>query len=181
MKPDERKEFLEFLEFLTSHETLPVGLKELVQKDIQFSLNRNNILTKFILIQLLGAALTLTFCPQFGIGFPEGHGITHVLRMYGDWACAVFCGSLFLFIGTLLSTLIMNSDETFWIWKRYKFPLIVLPTMLWVVLMLLNFTWKLEAETLQFHIIWILSGIITQEGWLFLKSKSYHGVMKRAA
>lgn len=176
MKPDERKEFLEFL---TSHETPPAGFKELILKDIQFSLNRYNILTKFALIQLLGAALTLIFCPQFGIGLSEGHGITHILRMYGDWACAAFCGSLFLLSGTLLSTLIMNSDEIFWIWKRYKFPLIVLPTMLWVVLMFLNVTWKLEAETLQFNLIWIISAILAQEAFLFLKTSFYKGIMKK--
>lgn len=178
MKNDDRKELLEFL---TSNEAPPVDLKDLTQKDILFTMNKSSILLKFVSLQILGAALTLSFCPQFGAGLPEGHRITHTLRMYGDWACATFCGSLFLLAGSLLASIAMNSDQYYWIWKRYKLQLIILPTLFWSALMFFNLTWKLDSETVSNHIIWLISAIFTQEAAVYLKSKMYQGVFKRIA
>lgn len=175
MKNDERKEFLEFL---SSNEAPPSALKELTQKDISLSFNRFNIIFKFALLQMVGALITLSFCPQFGVGIPEGHGITHIFRMYGDVACASFCGALFLSAGSLLAAFVMDQDELFWIWKRYKFQLIIFPTILWSGFMLFNITLNLDSETLSYHLVWILSAIIAQELALFLKTKSYSGILK---
>ena len=128
---------------------------------------------------MLGAMITLSFCPQFGVGLPEGHGITHALKMYGDWACATFCGSLFLLAGSILASLAMNKDEYHWIWKRYKFQLIILPALFWMGLMFFNLAWKLDSETVSYHAIWILSAIAAQEAVMYLKSKNYNGVLKK--
>lgn len=175
MKDNGKKEFLEFL---ISKEAPPVYLKELTKKDISLTFNRFNIVFKFALLQMLGALITLSFCPQFGIGIPEGHGITHTLRMYGDVACASFCGALFLSAGSLLAAFVMDQDELFWIWKRYKFQLIIFPTLLWSGFMLFKITLNLDTETLSYHLVWILSAIIAQELALFLKTKSYCGILK---
>lgn len=175
MNDDGRKEFLEFL---ISNEAPPAGLKELTQKDISFTFNRLNIILKFALLQMIGALITLSFCPQFGVGIPEGHGITHVLRMYGDVACASFCGALFLSAGSFLASFTMDQDELFWIWKRYKYQLIIIPGLFWSALMLFNITWNLDTETLSYHLVWILSAIIAQEAALFLKTKNYTGILK---
>lgn len=178
MKTNDTKELLDFL---TSSETPPSDLKDLTQKDIVFTMNKSTILLKFVSLQILGAALTLSFCPQFGVGLPEGHGITHTLRMYGDWACATFCGSLFLLAGNLLASFAMDSDQYYWIWRRYKVQLIFLPTLFWSVLMFFNLTWKLDSETVIYHIIWLFSAIFTHEFAMYLNSKTYQGVLKRFA
>lgn len=172
MKHDEKKEYLEFL---TSHETPPEYLRSLIHKDIFFTFKKNVLLSKFILLQVLGALVTLSFCPQFGIGLVEGHGITHILRTLGDGVCAAFCGSLFLMSGTALAAFVMKQDEVFWIWRRYKFSLFILPTVLWALLMLFNVTLKLNSETVIYHIVWISSAILTEEILLYLKNRFYRG------
>lgn len=131
-------------------------------------------------MQALGAALTLIFCPQFGVGIPEGHGITH-LRTYGDWACAGFCGTLFLLAGNFLASLFMNNDEYYWIWRRYKIELIFVPALFWASLMLFNLTWKLNSETISYHLVWLISAIFAQEFLMYMKTKNYNGILRKIA
>lgn len=175
MKDNRRKEFLEFI---TSNEAPPANLKELTQKDIRFTFNRFNIIFKFGLLQITGALITLSFCPQFGVGMSEGHGITHILKMYGDAVCASFCGALFLSAGSLLASFVMDQDELFWIWKEYKFQLIIIPGFFWSGLMIFNITWNLDPETLNYHLAWILSAVLAQESALLIKAKTYKGILK---
>lgn len=170
----------DFLEFLTSHEAPPSSLKALTQKDIVFTLNKKSIITKFIFFQLIGTLITLTFCPQFGIGLQDGHGVAHYFRMLGDGACAAFCGSLFLLAGNLSAFLSMDSDQIFWIWKHYKIELIFVPALLWALLMLFNITLNLESESMSFRLVWLISAILIQQSVFSLKAKLYSGVLKRA-
>lgn len=170
----------DFLEFLTSRESPPAQLKAQTQRDIILSLNRNNILFKFLSFQLLGALITLSFCPQFGIGFSEGHGIAHYFRMLGDSACAAFCGSLFILAGNLTAFLAMESDEVFWIWKHFKTSLVLLPAALWTTLMLLNVSLGREAESVRFHLTWIISAVFVQQILFYFKAKIYSGILKKA-
>lgn len=178
MKNDDKNDLVEFL---TSNEAPPAYLKSLTLKDITFTMNKYPILIKFVSLQLLGAAITLSFCPQFGIGLPEGHGITHALRMYGDGVCATFCGSLFLLAGSLLASFSMDEDQYFWIWRRFKYSLIILPALFWSALMFFNFTFKLNNEDFGYHVIWIISAILTQELSMFVKTRFYKGDLKAKA
>jgi len=165
----------DFLEFMTSHELPPSILNSVIKKDIFFTLNKGIILTKFMMLETLGALFSLSFCPQFGIGFNKGHGITHVLKMYGDVACAAFCGSLFLVTGTVLASMVMKEDELFWVWRRFRIPLIVLPASLWTLLMAFNIHLELDSETLSYHFIWISSAILSEEMILYIKNYFYKG------
>lgn len=176
MKNEDRNDFLEFL---TARESPPAQLRALTHKDILLSLKRNSILFRFLTFQLVGALITLIFCPQFGIGFAEGHGIAHYFRMLGDSACAAFCGSLFLLAGNLAAFLAMESDEVFWIWKHYKSSLVLLPAALWTALMLFNVSFGREAESLRFHLTWIISAIFVQQALFYFKAKIYSGVLKK--
>lgn len=164
----------EFLEFLTSSENPPTQLKQMCRKDILLSFNGRTILTKFIAYQVLGAIISLAFCPQFGLSFfVEGHGITHHLRMIGDFACAVFCGSLFLSTGTIIALLSMKGEELWWLWNRKKFALALVPAVFWGVLMLLNVSLKLPDENLGYHFSWILAAVLAQILWLKMRSVIY--------
>jgi hypothetical protein len=163
----------EYLEFLISHEVPPKNLAVAAKKDILLSFHSRSIVTKFIFFQLLGAAFSLTFCPQFGLGLPEGHGISHVFRMIGDWACAAFCGSLFLSSGAIMAMLGMKGEELWWIWRRFKFSLVLFPATMWATLMLANLSLQLQGENLIYHLIWMISAILVQYLWLQIRSRVY--------
>lgn len=157
----------ELLEFLTQKETVPGALSELTRRDIVLSFNGSSILWRFIGFQVLGAIISLSFCPQFGLSFfVEGHGITHGLRMIGDWACALFCGSLFLSMGLIIAMLFMKADELWWILRRKKIALSVLPATFWGILMLLNVSLKLPSEAPDYHLVWLATAILVQFLWL---------------
>ena len=164
----------EYLEFITSAESVPGHLMKMSQKDIQLSFHSSSIMTKFIAFQILGGLISLVFCPQFGLSlFVKGHGITHELKMIGDWACALFCGSLFLSTGTLLALFSMKGEELWWIWKRRKNYLVILPALCWATLMLFNLSFKLPQEALSYHLTWIAAAIVFPACWLKLREKSF--------
>lgn len=153
----------EFLEFLTTNQNTPKGLYDLTRKDVLLSFRGRVILRRFIAFQVLGALISLTFCPQFGMSFfVEGHGFTHHLRMIGDWACAAFCGSLFLSAGNILALFFMEWDEFLWAWNHKKWTLVILPAVFWGALMSFNLTLGLPSETLAYHLTWIFAAIVTQ-------------------
>jgi hypothetical protein len=157
----------ELLEFLTHKEAVPANLAELTRRDIVLSFHGSSIFWRFIGFQVLGAIISLSFCPQFGLSFfVEGHGITHNLRLIGDWACALFCGSLFLSMGLIIAMLFMKADELWWILRRKKIALTFLPAMFWGVLMLLNVGLKLPSEDPNYHLVWLVAAILVQFLWL---------------
>ncbi|WPU63454.1 hypothetical protein [Peredibacter starrii] len=160
----------EFLEFMTGKESVPEHLKSLAKKDILLSFHAKSIIAKFLGFQLLGALFSMSVCPQFGLGLVDGHGITHMVRMIGDWACAAFCGSLFLSAGLMVAFIGMKGEELWWVWNRYKFSLIFLPAILWSGLMLTNISLDLTGESISYHVMWIVSAVVAQ--WALLKMRS---------
>lgn len=168
----------EFLEFLTESEQVPGHLKEMARKDISLSFKAREIMLKFLSFQVLGAIISLAFCPQFGLSFfVEGHGITHHLRMIGDFACALFCGSLFLSTGSIIALLSMKGEELSWLWNRKKFFLSFIPAIFWGVLMLFNVSLRLESENLVYHLSWIGAAVMAQVLWLKLRSLTFRQVL----
>lgn len=163
----------EFLEFLSEREAPCERLKNNVRKDILLSFQKKSIVTKFLAFQIIGALFSLSFCPQFGLGFVEGHGIAHYFRMLGDFACAAFCGSLFLSSGMVVAFMGMKGEELWWIWERYKFSFVLFPAALWSSLMLTNMSLNLPKETLSYHVVWVITAILAQGLLLKFRSFSY--------
>jgi hypothetical protein len=159
----------DFFDFLTGKEAPPEVLSRVVRKDIELSFYAKSIILRFLAYQLLGALFSMSVCPQFGLGLIEGHGITHYFRMIGDWACAAFCGSLFLSSGMMVACIGMKGEELWWVWRRYKLVLIFLPALFWSGLMLTNLSLKLPQETFSYHLVWIVVAVIAQGGWLILR------------
>jgi hypothetical protein len=159
-----------FLEFLLSKESPPAAIKHGAKLDISLSFRSSSIITKFVFFQIIGALFSMSVCPQFGLGLVDGHGITHVFRMIGDWACAAFCGSFFLSVGLAVALIGMKGEELWWVWRRFKYTLIILPALLWSGLMLTNITLNLPSETISYHLIWLVSAILAQ--YLFLQMRS---------
>lgn len=159
----------DYLDFITGTQKVPDHLFNITQKETLLSFGSTTIMSKFILFQILGGLISLIICPQFGVSFyAEGHGITHELKMIGDWACALFCGSLFLSTGTLISLFSMKGEELWWIWKKKKNYLVVLPAFCWGALMLANVSLKLPQEKVSYHLTWFVAAIVFPAIWLKL-------------
>lgn len=163
----------EFFEFLTGREVPPAALETVARKDITLSFRKTQILLKFLGYQLLGALFSMSVCPQFGLGLVQGHGITHHFRMIGDWACAAFCGTLFLTCGMLVAFMGMKGEELWWVWRRYKISMIFLPSVLWGALMLFNVSLDLPEETTSYHLTWIAMAILAEALWFQMRSSAY--------
>jgi hypothetical protein len=141
---------------------IPLYLKAQVKTEMSLNLHSKSIIGRFFFFQILGALFSLALCPQFGLGLVPGHGIAHIFRMIGDWACAGFCGTLFLSAGMMTAFIGMKGEELWWIWRRFKYSLVLLSPLLWGCLML----FQLQTETFFFHLIWILSAVIAQSLWM---------------
>lgn len=163
----------EFLSFIIQKEEAPVYMKQATKIDIQLSFRAKSIILKFISFYLLGALFSMSICPQFGLGLVQGHGIAHHFRMIGDWACAAFCGSVFLSSGLLLAFIGMKGEELFWVWNRYRYSMIILPAVLWSGLMMTNVSLDLTSETPMYHLTWIAFAIMVQAMWMKTRSLVY--------
>lgn len=163
----------DFLEFLIHHKAPPAILKASVKRDIALSFHTKTIILRFLGHYLIGALFSMSICPQFGLGLIDGHGITHHLRMIGDWACAAFCGALFLSSGMVISFLGMKGEELWWVWRRFKYSLIFLPTISWALLMLANRGMNLPPETLSYHLTWVIVAMLAQAIWFKIRSFTY--------
>lgn len=167
----------EFLDFMVHKEEVPQALKMSVQKDMSLSLRGRSIMGRFIFLQIIGAIFSIAICPQFGIGFMEGHGVAHFFRSFGNLACASFCGALFLSSGLMLAIAGMKGEEVWWVWKHHKFSLFVLPAALWGALMVVNKSMGLPAETIGYNLTWIAVAVMFQMIWMQIRSGIY---LKRA-
>lgn len=155
--------------FLVSREVPSDELNLVVKKDIQLSFRKKEIILKFIGYQILGALFSLSFCPQFGLGMNTGHNISHYFMSFGMWACAAFCGSLFLSTGVIVTFMGMKGEEIWWVWRRYKFPAVFFPAILWTGLMLAS----PDGASLNFHFWWIAAAIISASLLISVRSKVY--------
>ncbi len=159
----------DLLTFLVSREAPSDELGLVVKKDIQLSFRKKEIILKFIGYQILGALFSLSFCPQFGLGMDIGHNISHYFMRFGMWACAAFCGSLFLSTGVIVAFMGMKGDELWWAWRRYKYQAIFLPAFLWTGLMIFS----PSGESMSFHMSWIAAAIISGSILLSIRSKIF--------
>jgi hypothetical protein len=147
--------------FLVSKEVPSEHFSAMVKKDIQLSFRKNVIIGKFVGYQLLGTIFSLTFCPQFGVGINPAVNIALYFDQFGMWACAMFCGSLFLSTGAFVAFLGMKGEELWWVWRRYKWALILMPALLWSALMLTNVSMKLPHEHTDFHLFWLVAAMLS--------------------
>jgi hypothetical protein len=155
----------DFQDFLKSSEQVPHVLLTETRLDALLSFKKTSILGKFLALQFVGALFSLSLCPQFGLGLIDGHGVTHYFRMIGDWACAVFCASVFISSGSLLCLVTMKADELWWIWRNFKYSLILIPPALWMALMLSGWNLRFESEAISYHLVWMITGAALMLVW----------------
>ncbi len=106
----------DFKDFIESNTKVPAGVYSDTLKYADLSLNRTTLLTKFYLTNLLGALLTLTICPQYGIG-PLGSetGFIQSIMNLGPVWCGLFCSVVFFTGGNLLAFICLSRIERKWI------------------------------------------------------------------
>jgi hypothetical protein len=168
----------EYQEFLNTKEiTPPSSLSEQVLSTIHSNFNPSLwfVFLKLLAVHAIIGTITLIFCPQFGIspisntryanlGIPN-IGMAHILMHYGETACMLGCGAIFLGGSALAASMILRPEE---IRVIRKTQILQLPLLAFLSLSLFNF---IGIEVAMYYgLFWllgsILGGITTFEfGW----------------
>ena len=114
----------------------------------------------------LGFGLSLIVCPQFGLGLPSGHGISHIFWVIGPWACALFCGVFLLLCGSLSVSLVLNKFERYWFLRKSMGVFTLLPAILWSIFMMAPNT---DYVSVSYSLFWALGFVLM---WFLAKSAS---------
>ncbi|MCX6112652.1 MAG: hypothetical protein NTY22_05120 [Proteobacteria bacterium] len=156
----------EYLKFINSEEIRPSSeLDNRVRTQILNSLNPtlSRVVKKLSIVHFVSAILTLSVCPQFGIGpIGGGNGITSLVLQYGDLVCGLFCGAVFMGTTAFVSLFVFNKAEIKILYRNsfWLFPLIAFLSV--IVLMTIGNTVGEHSmnNSINFIIPWILSGAL---------------------
>jgi hypothetical protein len=106
----------EFKEFLEGSDEVPTHVYSQTLKVATLSLNSSKMLLKFYLVNFIGAMLTVSICPQYGLGpFGGEFGLVKAIMNLGPVLCGVFCASIFFGSGNILAFLFLDKFEKNWI------------------------------------------------------------------
>jgi len=104
----------EFQSFLSAEcEKPPENLSTKIFASIHADLNPDatKVFGKMALIHLIVGTITLLFCPQFGINILPGMGLMSHFMRFGETACMMGCGAIFLGMSTLAASFILGPQE----------------------------------------------------------------------
>ncbi len=105
----------EFADFMEAPDMAPrpatdAAVRRLAQ--VGQSVSARAVVGRFIGVQAAAGLLTLTICPQFGIGFGDHNVLLHDLHAQVPPALYYLtCGVLFVLLGALINGLIANRRE----------------------------------------------------------------------
>ena len=114
-KYNEQEMLNEFSEFVQAEPVAPSKdiddtVIKMVSKDLKPAPMK--VYSKFALIQTFSSLLTLTVCPQFGVGFGRHNEFLHSLHeTTPPVVFYLLCGVFFVLLGAVVSGLILNSPE----------------------------------------------------------------------
>jgi hypothetical protein len=146
-------------------------IKERLMGFAAIEFNPAKTLVRYFITLLVGAMITLSVCPQFGVGpIGGGHGIVHVVMSYGPVVCASFCAVFLFSISTLLAMLVLNSSQRQWLTRQALGVSLASLAALFFVLMLAKFASGAENihETWSFYLTWPIIGTVTC--WTILRT-----------
>jgi len=69
------------------------------------------VFAKVSAIHAVMGFITLLFCPQFGLGFTDGMGLMALFMRFGDQACMVGCGAVFMGGSLFTASLVLRNEE----------------------------------------------------------------------
>jgi hypothetical protein len=104
----------EFQEFTSAEEIAPpLKVTQKILAHVESALNPPwwSVLSRLALIQMIVGAVTLLFCPQFGINLGGGAGLMGVFMRWGEEVCMLGCGAVFLGTSALVSSLVLRPEE----------------------------------------------------------------------
>jgi hypothetical protein len=105
----------EFAEFIDAKPTAPgepadESILRMVGKDLRPALWK--VYVKVTLVEVTAGLLTLTICPQFGLGFGRHNEFLHAMHFAASPVVFyLLCGLLFVILGAALGGLVLNRDE----------------------------------------------------------------------
>lgn len=105
----------EYRLFLDSPRRMPPGeFSSDIKKAVSTELNPAHwrVLTKLFAIHFISGAVTLIFCPQFGIAFhAQSESLYGVFRWLGEYGCMIACGAFFLGTTGLFAAMLLKVQE----------------------------------------------------------------------
>lgn len=161
----------EWNEFNTS---TPISPPARITRSLEFRIssdlevNRALLALKLVFVQAFAGALTLTFCPQFGVGpWGGGDGLMGILMRYGHAVCALGCGAAFFGLTAWLAVLILRPVEVLALrrLKLWYFPALV------AFYFFLGMLGSPEYSDAQWNSLWIVSALTTLVGTYALASR----------
>ncbi|MEW6058413.1 MAG: hypothetical protein AB1540_17565 [Bdellovibrionota bacterium] len=104
----------EFQEFMSARETEPpqnlsIGILARIRADL--SPAAWLVFSKMALIHSVVGTMVLLFCPQFGITILPGMGLMALFMRFGETACMVGCGAVFLGSSALAASFFLRPEE----------------------------------------------------------------------
>jgi len=115
-RPSEKKWLNEYSEFLEgSEKTPPIEINAQILGRVHELLNPawQWVFAKLVAIHLIFGSLSLFLCPQFGINPRETMGLMHYFMRWGDFACMLGCGSIFVGGSALGAVMLFKSEEIY--------------------------------------------------------------------
>lgn len=112
--PTPREWIEEFQEFMGAHEAqVPQALSDSILSRVHKDLNPSSwlVFAKVSAIHAVMGFVTLLFCPQFGLGFTDGMGLMALFMRFGEQACMVGCGAVFMGGSLLTASLVLRHEE----------------------------------------------------------------------
>lgn len=106
------KEFAEFIDAKPAApgEPADAAILRMVGRDLRPALWK--VYTKFTIVEVAAGLLTLTICPQFGLGFSRHNEFLHALHLATlPVVFYLLCGLFFVILGSALGGLVLNRDE----------------------------------------------------------------------
>jgi len=103
------KDFHEFLDAPEAEPSRAVSdrILETVSKDLNPSASM--VFLKLLGITAASGVLSLTICPQSGLG--QGIGLMRFFMQLGPHVCSIACGAIFISIGIILSFFLLRPEE----------------------------------------------------------------------
>lgn len=104
----------EFQEFMGADQAqVPKALSDSVLTRVHKDLNPSSwlVFAKVSAIHAVMGFITLLFCPQFGLGFTDGMGLMALFMRFGDQACMLGCGAVFMGGSLLTASLVLRNEE----------------------------------------------------------------------
>ena len=91
----------------------PRGLSDRIHTLIQADLNPKawSVFSKIALIHVFVGMFSLLLCPQFGLSWLGNSGLMGMMMQFGDTACMLTCGSVFVGTTVFVSSFLLRPEE----------------------------------------------------------------------